>query len=144
VPGAEERSPLIWDSEVDVTAALEHLRADPRVDGARLAVVGASYSGEEMAEAGRLHGYARAYVALSPGSFSDESVERIDASGVAWLFVVSRDEPHLREITAAVRAESRTVELVVLPGTEHGARLLAAHPDLAERIAVWLAARLHR
>jgi len=143
VPGEREHNPLIWDAEADVAAGIEYLRSDPRVDGARLGVVGASYSGEEMAEAGRLGGYERAYVALSPGSFSDESIGAIDTSGVAWLFVVSRDERHLGAITAAVRDESRSVELVVLPGTEHGARILVARTDLAERIAVWLAARLH-
>ena len=46
------------------------------------------------------------------------------------------------EITAAVQAESRTVELAVLPGTGHGTDLLAEYPDLAERIATWLAYRL--
>jgi hypothetical protein len=42
-----------------------------------------------------------------------------------------------------VREESRSVELAIVPGSEHGARLLAAQPDLAERIAVWMAQRLH-
>jgi len=144
VPGERQHDPMIWDSEADVEAAIQYLRAHTRIDGGRLGVVGASYSGEEMAEAGRLHGYVRAYVALSPGSFSDESVRGIDSSGVPWLFVVSRDERYLREITAAVREQSRTVEMVVLPGTEHAARILNSRPDIAERIAVWLATQLRR
>jgi dienelactone hydrolase len=144
VPGEHERDPLIWNAEGDVQTAIRYLRADARIDGSRLGIVGASYSGEEMAEAGRLYGYAQAYVALSPGSFSEESIRGIDSSGVDWLFVVSRDERYLREITAAVQAESRTVELLILPGTQHGARILAAHADMPERIAVWLAQRLRR
>ena len=32
--------------------------------------------------------------------------------------------------------------MVVLPGTEHAARILTARPDIAERIAVWLEAKL--
>ncbi|MEZ4588720.1 MAG: CocE/NonD family hydrolase [Gemmatimonadales bacterium] len=142
VPGEVPRSPLIWDSEADVLAALRFLRAQPGIDGSRIGVVGASYSGEEMAEAGRIGGYARAYVALSPGSFSDESVDGIDPSGAAWLFVASRDERYLQEITAAVRGRSRTVELLVLPGVEHGTRLLGSTPGLPERLAVWLATAL--
>jgi hypothetical protein len=39
--------------------------------------MGASYSGEELAEAGRIIGYVQAYVELSPGSFSDESIDGI-------------------------------------------------------------------
>ena len=36
----------VRDSMRDVRTALAHLRRDPRVDGSRPAVVGASYSGE--------------------------------------------------------------------------------------------------
>jgi dienelactone hydrolase len=142
VPGERERDPMIWDAEVQVLAAQRYLMSRPEVAGERIGIVGASYSGEEMAEAGRTGGYAQAYVALSPGSFSDESVRGIDGSGVPWLFIVSNNERYLTEITAAVQAESHTVELLILPGTEHAADILDVHPDMAERVAVWLAAQL--
>ena len=142
VPGERERDPMIWNSEQDVIAAHEYLRSHARIDGDRIGVVGASYSGEEMAEAGRLHGYAQAYVALSPGSFSEASILGIDSSGVPWLFSAAADDRFLQEITAAVQTKSRTVELAVVPGSNHGTDLLMEHPDLAERIAVWLAHRL--
>lgn len=142
VPGAEPRSALIWDAEADVAAALQFLRSRPDIDAERLGAVGASYSGEEMAEAGRRFGYVRAYVALSPGSFSAASIRGIDESGVPWLFVVSRDERFLKEIAAAVQEQSARAHVEILPGNGHAARLLASHADLAERIAVWLAARL--
>ena len=80
---------------------------------------------------------------LSPGSFSEESIAGIDASGVPWLFVVSRDERFLRDITAAVQRQSERVHLEVYPGSAHAANLLVEHPDLAERIAVWLDYRLN-
>ncbi len=142
VPGENRRDPLIWDSEVDVAAAQRYLKAHPRIDGDRIAVVGGSYSGEEMAEAGRLYGNAQAYVALSPGSFSDESIDAIDASGIPWLFIASIDERHLHDIVAALQERSHSVELLMLPGTEHASRLLSTHASLAERIAVWLASKL--
>ena len=91
-----------------------------------------------MAEAGRLGGYARAYVALSPGSFSQASIAGIDESQVPWFFVVSRNERFLREITAAVREQSQSVELLVVPGERHASDILIDRIDLAERIAVWL------
>jgi dipeptidyl aminopeptidase/acylaminoacyl peptidase len=133
---------MIWDAEVEIAAAQEYLRSHPGIDGARIGVVGASYSGEEMAEAGRLRGYMRAYAALSPGSFSEESIGGIDASGVRWLFVAARNERHLREITASVQRESRTAEVWIVPGTRHVTRLLRDRPALAERIAGWLARAL--
>jgi dienelactone hydrolase len=141
-PGGPQRNPLIWDAEIDVSAAHRYLMSHPGLDQERIAVVGSSYSGEEMAEAGREWGYAQAYVALSPGSFSDESIGAIDSSGVPWLFVASHDERFLQEITAAVLEESHTVEVIIVPGTGHATDLLDEHPDLAERIAVWLAHRL--
>ncbi len=95
-----------------------------------------------MAEAGRVEGYAQGYVTLSPGSFSEESIEGIDASGVPWLFITSKNERYLQEITAMLQAQSQTVEIVIVPGARHATDILEAHPDMAERIAVWLAQRL--
>ena len=65
VPGELSPHPMIWDAEQDVVAAIKYLKEHGRVDPDRIAVVGGSYSGEEMAEAGRIAGYAAAYVALS-------------------------------------------------------------------------------
>jgi len=142
VPGDMQRDPKIWDAERDVATAHEYLKTHPRIDPERIAIVGASYSGEEMTEAGRRGGFAEAYVALSPGSFSDESIASIDESKVPWLFIASRDERFLQEITQAVRERSESVELLVLPGTSHATDLLEANPGLSERIATWLASKL--
>jgi dienelactone hydrolase len=138
VPGELSPHPMIWDAEQDVVAAVRYLNEHGRVDPDRIAVVGGSYSGEEMAEAGRIAGYAAAYVALSPGSFSDESITGIDESGVPWLFVTSRDEPHLQEIRRLVTETSVSVEQIITPGRNHASRLLGDFPDLNERIAVWI------
>jgi dienelactone hydrolase len=142
VPGEVPRSPLIWDADADVHAAHEYLKSHSRIAADRIGVGGASYSGEEMAEAGRLHEYAQAYVALSPGSFSEETVLGIDASGVPWLFVVSRDDRFLGEITASVQRQSKTAELLLLPAAAHATDIFASNPDVAERIATWFANRL--
>lgn len=139
---AEAREIMIWNSEADVIAAHEYLKSQQRIDPDRIAIVGASYSGEEMAEAGRLAGFAQAYVALSPGSFSAESIAAMDESAVPWLFVVSRHERHLTEIAANVQSTTRLVEIVYIPGDAHATRILESRHDVAERIAVWLASML--
>jgi alpha-beta hydrolase superfamily lysophospholipase len=138
VPGDSLTTPFIWESEADVIAARRYLASLETIDEERIAIVGASYSGEEMAEAGRLTTFARAYVALSPGSFSDESIAGIDTSGVPWLFVASREERFLQEITAAVVAQTRTAGIVLVPGRAHASNLLEDRPDLVLRIAAWL------
>ena len=129
---------LIWQSDSDVISAINYLKSNPQIDGSKIGIIGASYSGEEMAEAGRKTGYAQAYVALSPGSFSDESIKGIDSSHVPWLYVASKKERFLQEITALVQSQSETVEMIILPGKEHATRILNSHNGIAERIAVWL------
>ena len=123
VPGEQNPHPMIRDAEQDVVAAVEYIKADDRFDPDRIAMVGGSYSGEEMAEASRLIGYVAAYVELSPGSFSDESIAGIDESGVPWLFVTSRDERFLQEIRRRVTEQSESVEQIVTPGSNHASRL---------------------
>lgn len=142
VPGAVEQDPLIWDAEKHVISVHKWLKSNPKIDSSRICMVGSSYSGEEVAEAGRIYEYARAYVELSPGSFGDASIDGIDQSGVPWFFIVSNDERWLKEITAEVQVRSKTVELLIVPGAEHVSRLLEDRPSLCERIAVWIGSKL--
>lgn len=140
----EDREAYIWNANADVVAAYQFLSNHPAIDSDRIGIVGASYSGEEMAEAGRDTRYAAAYVALSPGSFSDQSIADMDRSQVPWLFVVSRNEQFLADIAAKVQSSTQNVELIYLPGDEHATDLLNVNPALSERIAVWLASKLNR
>jgi dienelactone hydrolase len=134
--------PLLEGSERDVAVALESLRRHARVDGARIAVVGSSYSGEAMMAAGRKQGWAAAYVGLSPGSLSDESIAAIDRDRLPWLLVVCRDERHLKEVEKALRAQSRSAEFLELPGTRHAIESLDSHPGFTDQLAQWIATRL--
>ena len=142
IPGKNKPDPLIWNAEKDVIAAFKYLKADPNIDSAKLGAVGGSYSGEEMAEAGRISGYVQAYVELSPGSFSDESIDGIDTSGASWLYIASRNERHLTEVTQLVWEKSQKVEFLIIPGPHHATRILENVDGMAERIAIWLALKL--
>ena len=65
----------------DIVAGIRWPRARPDVTA--VAVVGASYSGEQAALSLREgNALADAYVMLSPGNFSDVSMAAVDASGV--------------------------------------------------------------
>jgi dienelactone hydrolase len=133
---------LLDGSDRDVAAGLDALRRHSRVDGSRIAVVGSSYSGEAMMEAGRKGGWAAAYVGLSPGSLSDESIAAIDRDRLPWLLVVCRDERYLKEVEKALREQSRTAEFLELPGTRHAIDLLGSHPGFVAQLALWLEQRL--
>lgn len=145
VPGAPDAADLLDGTPADVVAAIRFLQADGTVDGSRLAVVGASYSGEAMAEAARQAGdYARAYAALSPGSFSEESAQAIDRSGAKWLVTRSAREKSAAVRTAIdrVQAQSRTGEVWVLDGSTHATDVLAEVPGFEARLADWITAAL--
>lgn len=142
VPADTETRKFIWEADADIVFALEYLSSNIAIDANRIGVVGASYSGEEMAEAGRNHKYMQMYVALSPGSFSESSITSIDSSAVPWLFITSKEDRFLQDIVAAVQEKSDKVELVIIPGETHATNILKERPDLAERISIWLASGL--
>ncbi len=132
---------LLEGTERDVVAALRYLEGLDGIDPARIAFVGASYSGEFVGKAGRLYKKGRAYAVLSPGSLSDETIAEIDPSGIPWLYVRSRDERRVTEVTEAVQRSSHA-EVWIVPGSAHGSDLARGSSSLSEQIAVWLGAQL--
>lgn len=139
-----ENLPLLAETWKDVDAALRWIRRQPRVDAGRIAAVGASYSGESIGEALRRGGVrAAAYVMLSPGSFSDESIAEVDSGGRPWLFIRTVEEgPASRPVMDALfevlaeRSESAVIR--VIPGKGHATKILAEHPFIAREITDWL------
>jgi len=137
-PGKNRRDPMIWDAEKNIQEVINHLSKMNSIDGSKIAIVGASYSGEEAAEAGRLNGFVQAYVTISAGSFSDESIMSIDQSGAPWLIVSAREDRFLVDIVKDIREKSTKAELLVLEGKKHATDLLEQRPDLEGIIASWL------
>lgn len=134
----EDHTYLLEGTEADIAEATNFLARHPAVNSERIAVVSASYSGEYMALAARQSGFVQAYISLSPGSISDESIEAIDPSGVPWLFVRAEEErPFFDDIFAAIE-ENSGAEIRILPGRGHADRLLPQHPRLAAQLATWL------
>jgi dienelactone hydrolase len=132
----------------DVDAALRWIRGQPAVAADRIAVVGASYSGEAIGEALRKGGEkAAAYVVLSPGSFSDESIAAVAAGGAAWLFIRTRGESeaslqHIDAVFEAIAEGAAAAEIRVLPGAGHATRMFETHPSIIGEIGDWIATRL--
>jgi hypothetical protein len=58
------------------------------------------------------------------------------------LFVTSREDRFLQGFELEVDSASSTAEMVVLSGAGHASDLLTMYPELPERVADWLAARL--
>ena len=134
---------LIRAGDKDIIAVLHWLERQPDFAELPLVMVGSSYTGEEMAEAGAEAGYADVYVALAPGNFSEESIEAIDDSGAPWLFVRAEVElPFFPALFEAIRSGSETAEIWVLPGKGHATDLLDENPELHLELLDWINERL--
>ncbi len=139
---------LLEGTHEDVRLALRWLAAEPTVDAGRLGAVGASYSGEALGEALRARGSAvKAYVMLSPGSFSAESIAAIQTSRADWLFIRTTEESpasleHIDAVFDAVTRNATSAQIEIIEGAGHATHIFDEHPAVVERVADWLATRL--
>ena len=134
---------LIGAGDQDIVSIMRWLEKQPRFAELPLIVVGSSYTGEEMVEAAAATQFADIYVALSPGSFSDESIAAIDPSDVPWLFVRAEVElPFFPGLFSAIREGSESAEIWLLPGEGHATDLFDHNPQLHLRLIDWIAERL--
>ncbi len=108
-----------------------------------VAIIGASYSGEHMMLAAQTSGYADAYIALSPGSFSDASIDKVDASRKPWFFLRSEVElPFFDEIFAKLGEKSKTAKIKIVEGGSHASDMLIDNPALEDELIAWLILKL--
>lgn len=133
---------IMFKAHPDVIAAIEFLKARGGVDTKRLAIVGASYSGEIAAKAGLYGGYPKAYAILASGMISAESLFRIREAGVPLLFIYAEDD-HTFAVQKAVyvkRHEAGDVWTYETGG--HATGLFETQPSVMPRLANWLKEQL--
>ena len=134
---------LISAGDQDIVSIMQWLEDEPPFSDLPLIVVGSSYTGEEMVEAAAKTKFADIYIALAPGSFSEESIAAIDPSGVPWLFVRAEIElPFFPELFTAIRDGSESAEIWLLPGEGHATDLFDHNPELHLRLINWIVERL--
>lgn len=142
-PAIVQNFSLIRSADRDIVSIMQWLDKQPRLSSLRLVVVGSSYTGEEMVQAALDTRFADVYVALAPGSFSEESISAVDPSQVPWLFVRAENElPFFPELFAAIRDGSEVAEIWVLPGEGHATDLFDHNPNLHLRLIDWITERL--
>jgi dienelactone hydrolase len=142
-PAVVRNFALIRAADQDIVSIMRWLEKQPRFAELPLIVIGSSYTGEEMVEAAAQTQFADVYVALSPGSFSEESIAAIDPSDVPWLFVRAEVEmPFFPDLFSAIREGSDTAEIWLLPGEGHATDLFDHNPQLHLRLIDWITERL--
>lgn len=136
--------PIVEAGAQDVAAALAFLaRAAAAVD--RVVLVGSSYGCTVSLLAAQAEKSVRAVALLSPGTdyFGVDALAAAKSFPGALFSIAADDDPvkvspgSARAIAAAHEGPE---ELLVYPAGGHGVSLLAAHPELASKIAAFLAA----
>jgi dienelactone hydrolase len=142
-PAIVQNFALIRAGDRDIVSIMQWLDKQPRLSNLPLVVVGSSYTGQEMVEAAAETRFADLYVALAPGSFSEESIAAIDPTEVPWLFVRAEVElPFFPDLFATIRAGSESAEIWVLPGEGHATDLFDHNPNLHLRLIEWITDQL--
>ena len=122
----------------DIIAAHKYLLSIKQVDTNKIGIIGASYSGENMLVSARKFKRAKCYLALSPGSFSNESIDSIDSYGTSVLFIKSIEEKSMQGFEEKLFANSKKAQVLIVPGKSHATDILLAYPEISEMIADWL------
>jgi dienelactone hydrolase len=142
-PAIARNFSLIRSGDRDIVSVMQWLDQQSRLRSLPFIVVGSSYTGEEMVQAAAETRFADIYVALAPGSFSEESIAAIDTSEVPWLFVRAEVElPFFPELFDSIREGSETAEIRVLPGEGHATDLFDHNPNLHWQLIDWISDRL--
>ena len=128
----------------DILAAVSYLQGLEGIDPRRIGVLGASYSGEQAARAAREGAEIRAFVIMSSGSFSDESISFVADSEYPWWFIAAEDDANPSEAMKKAAASSELTELTVFESGGHGTYLFSTRNELEEMIAGWFAEKLRR
>ncbi len=125
----------------DIAIITQWVRGAGKYNG--LAIIGASYSGDHMMLASEVGGYADAYIALSPGSFSEASIGKIDATGKPWFFLrATKELPFFDEIFAKIGERSKTAKIQIVEGDGHASDMLIDNPALEDDLISWLTLKL--
>lgn len=130
----------------DIATGIDWLRSQPGI--AKVGIIAASYSGEHAALAARNGSVvADAYLMVSPGSFSNESIDAIDLSRADWIFFRTEQESpnslqFIDEIHTELARRAPDVDTRTLSGAGHAANMLDGRPDLPTEMADWLSQAL--
>lgn len=133
---------FVFDAWPDVAAAHQYIKTVSGIDSNRIGFIGASYSGELVAKAGRNYEFGKAYVILSSGLFSPESIVWMEKSEVAWHHIVAEDD-NIFPVSIMKLVQARGYADVTLFTTGgHATALLNSQPQLGQDLATWFKEKL--
>lgn len=133
---------FVFGAWPDIVAAHRYLKKVTGIDSNRVGFIGASYSGELVAKAGRNYQFGKAYVILSSGLFSPESIVRMEKSNAAWHYIVAKDD-NLFPLSIMKLVQARGyAETTLFETGGHATALLDSQPQLGQDLATWFKEKL--
>ncbi len=122
----------------DILAAINYLAEHEAINPERIGVLGASYSGEQAALAGREGAEVKSWVIMSSGSFSEESIQYVAHSGAHWQFIAARDDGDVADLMRrAAESAPGLAAATIYPRGGHGTYLFRSDRELEKKIANW-------
>jgi dienelactone hydrolase len=135
----EHNSEINAEAWRDVLAAFNYLKEQEAVDPERIGILGASYSGEQAARAGIEGADAAAWVIMSSGSFSEESIGFVSRTRVRWQFIAAEDDgnPAVPELMKRAAAVTPYAKETIFAKGGHGTYMFQYDKYLEKKIADW-------
>ncbi len=128
---------LVFEAWPDIVAAHKFAKSHPGIDNTKIGFIGASYSGDLVAKAGRYYGFGDAYVILASGMFSSESMIWMRFSNADWLHVVADDDHTFAPQTVELIKERNWAETMSFEKGGHATAMLQNIPELDTKLAEW-------
>ncbi len=138
--GGEKTFDKTMDNDVD--AALGLLKTSPGVNGNRIGIVGASLGASLALRGGVRHPEIKSVILLSPGMSMwqiDITEAIIDYGPRPLLLVASQEDAYAAGTVKTLNEKALGYhQLQMYPGTEHGTKMIAPHPELIPLMLDWL------
>jgi len=122
----------------DILAAYNFLAERESIKPERIGILGASYSGEQAVIAAREGADVRAFVILSSGSFSENSIQFVANSSAHWQFIAAEDDGDVAALMRrAADGAPGLAAATIYPRGGHGTYLFSSDRELEKKIANW-------
>ena len=135
---------LVFEAWPDIIAAHNFIKTHPAIDSTKIGFIGASYSGDLVAKAGRNYEFGDAYVILASGMFSSESMIWMRYSDADWLHIVAKDDHTFAPKTVGLIRDRNWAETIFFESGGHATAMLENIPGLNEQLAEWFTTQFNK
>jgi dienelactone hydrolase len=135
---------LVFEAWPDIIKAHQFAESLDWVDTTKIGFIGASYSGDLVAKAGRNYKFGKAYVILSSGMFSLKSMIWMRFSDANWHHFLAKDDHTFAPQTVGLIKERGWAETTIYDVGGHATAMLNNIPSLNTSLAEWFLSEFNK